>query len=39
MTSVFISYRRVDSPGTTGRLYDFLRQRLYPVLVFRDIYD
>jgi hypothetical protein len=39
MPGVFISYRRSDSRGTTGRLYDFLKQRLSPVQVFRDIYD
>lgn len=34
---VFISYRREDSAGHTGRLYDFLRPRLGEANVFLDL--
>lgn len=37
MSGVFISYRREDSRGSAGRLYDDLRDRLGKGLVFRDI--
>src|SRR5689334_19891143 len=34
---IFISYRRDDSSGHAGRLYDALRNRLGDDRVFRDI--
>jgi tetratricopeptide (TPR) repeat protein len=37
MVDVFISYRRDDSAGTTGRVYDALVRRLGARHVFRDI--
>src|SRR3954452_22224139 len=39
MTSVFISYRRDDASGATGRLYDALLHdvRLPPDAVFMDV--
>lgn len=37
MPGVFISYRRQDSAGHTGRLFDRLRARLGPGRVFMDI--
>ena len=37
MSAVFISYRRGDSAGHTGRLYDHLRERFGKDLIFRDI--
>lgn len=36
MSSVFISYRRADSVGSTGRLYDLLSRRIGRRRVFRD---
>ena len=35
--TVFISYRREDSPGHAGRIYDRVRGRLGPEQVFWDI--
>ena len=37
MRGVFVSYRREDSAGHTGRLYDRLRAELGPDRVFMDI--
>lgn len=37
MSSVFISYRRKDSAGTTGRLYDYLKANLKEKAIFLDI--
>jgi TIR domain len=37
LSGVFINYRREDSGGHAGRLYDRLRQRYGPDHVFRDI--
>lgn len=37
MSAVFISYRRGDSSGHTGRLYDHLRERFGQETIFRDI--
>jgi ankyrin repeat protein len=37
MSAVFISYRRSDSGGWSGRLYDRLRERLGPTAVFYDV--
>jgi TIR domain len=34
---IFVSYRRDDSPGTTGRLFDRLRQRFTRSRIFMDI--
>ena len=34
---IFVSYRRDDSPGTTGRLFDRLRQRFSRSRIFMDI--
>jgi|GEM_PF-2586680 len=36
---VFVSYRRHDTPGYAGRLYDYLVRRLGPEGVFMDIDD
>ena len=33
---VFLSYRRADSAGHTGRIFDRLATRLGPELVFMD---
>lgn len=38
MPAIFISYRREDSAGVAGRLFDHLRQRFGEKNVFRDIY-
>jgi hypothetical protein len=35
--AIFISYRRQDSPDTTGRIYDRLAQRFGQDSVFKDI--
>ncbi|EPX59281.1 hypothetical protein D187_003185 [Cystobacter fuscus DSM 2262] len=37
MARIFVSYRRDDSPGHTGRLYDHLVTHFGEKLVFRDI--
>src|SRR5262245_49132347 len=37
MPGVFISYRREDSPGHAGRIYDRLRSRFGPDVVFMDV--
>jgi len=37
LSGVFINYRREDSGGHAGHLYDRLRQRYGPDRVFRDI--
>lgn len=37
--SVFISYRRADSEGQAGRLYDALAQTFGKSQVFRDVYN
>jgi hypothetical protein len=37
LSGVFINYRREDSGGHAGRLYDRLRQHYGPHRVFRDI--
>jgi hypothetical protein len=37
MSGVFISYRREDSPGHAGRIFDRLRTRLGSDLVFMDV--
>ena len=37
MAGVFISYRRADSAGWTGRIYDRLTDRLGPDRVFVDV--
>ncbi|QRN94458.1 toll/interleukin-1 receptor domain-containing protein [Archangium violaceum] len=37
MARIFVSYRREDSPGHTGRLYDHLVAHFGEQLVFRDI--
>ena len=37
MPAIFISYRREDSSGHTGRIYDGLRERFGEDCVFRDI--
>ncbi|WP_257461482.1 toll/interleukin-1 receptor domain-containing protein [Archangium lipolyticum] len=37
MARIFVSYRREDSPGHTGRLYDHLVAHFGERLVFRDI--
>jgi hypothetical protein len=34
---IFISYRRSDSPGTTGRLHDVLSDKLGDDALFRDV--
>ena len=38
MAGVFISYRREDSPGHAGRLFDGLRARFGPDVVFMDVH-
>ena len=38
MAGVFISYRREDSPGHAGRVFDALRARLGSDLVFMDVH-
>jgi hypothetical protein len=37
MAGVFISYRREDSPGHAGRIFDRLRARFGPGVVFMDV--
>ena len=37
MAGIFISYRREDSSGQSGRLYDRLCERFGPARVFRDV--
>ena len=37
MSRIFISYRREDSAGWTGRLADRLKERFGPVSIFIDI--
>jgi hypothetical protein len=37
MSRIFISYRRDDSAGYAGRLYDYLCDRIGPQHIFRDI--
>ncbi|GAB4572982.1 MAG: hypothetical protein Kow0077_13950 [Anaerolineae bacterium] len=37
LTRIFISYRRADSAGHAGRLYDHLVQRYFPGQVFMDV--
>lgn len=37
MTKIFISYRRDDSAGYTGRLYDYILQHFEESKVFRDV--
>jgi len=37
MSSIFISYRREDSAGHAGRLFDYLRQRSEVGTVFMDV--
>lgn len=37
MAHIFISYRRDDSAGHTGRLVDWLAERFRPELIFRDL--
>lgn len=39
MANVFMSYRRDDSPGTTGRLYDWLVRKYRKEHVFKDVYS
>lgn len=39
MSTIFISYRRGDSAGHTGRLFDVLRNKFGKASVFRDIDD
>lgn len=39
MTRIFISYRRQDSPSTTGRIYDKLESVFGSDRVFRDLND
>lgn len=34
---IFISYRRDDSAGTTGRLFDRLTQQFGPGQIFMDV--
>jgi hypothetical protein len=34
---IFLSYRRVDSTDTTGRIYDWLKQHFGGRVVFRDL--
>ena len=36
---IFIAYRRDDSQGFAGRIYDRLAQHFGPDAVFRDIND
>jgi hypothetical protein len=38
MAGVFISYRREDSPGHAGRIFDNLRARLGSDVVFMDVH-
>jgi len=38
MAGVFISYRREDSPGHAGRIFDSLRARLGSDVVFMDVH-
>jgi hypothetical protein len=38
MAGVFISYRREDSPGHAGRIFDCLRTRLGSDVVFMDVH-
>jgi len=38
MAGVFISYRREDSPGHAGRIFDHLRVRLGADVVFMDVH-
>lgn len=35
--SIFISYRKADDPGFTGRLYDRLKDKFTPARVFMDV--
>ncbi len=35
-TSIFINYRRADSIGTAGRIYDRLAQKLGKQRIFMD---
>jgi hypothetical protein len=37
MSRIFISYRRGDSRGSAGRLYDDLEERFGKDVVFRDL--
>ena len=37
MSGIFISYRRDDSSGHTGRLLDWLAERFNHDLIFRDL--
>jgi hypothetical protein len=39
MRGIFISYRRDDTAGYAGRLFDFLRERLGDDRVFMDVTD
>jgi hypothetical protein len=39
MRGIFLSYRRDDSAGYAGRLFDFLRERLGEDRVFMDVTD
>ena len=36
-TNIFISYRRDDSPGNVGRLYDSLTAYFSPHYIFMDL--
>ncbi len=36
MSKIFISYRRKDSAGTTGRLYDYLKANFKEEDIFLD---
>jgi hypothetical protein len=39
MSRIFISYRRADSAGYAGRLYEHLSRCLEPTALFMDIDD
>jgi TIR domain len=36
---IFLNYRRNDSTGTVGRIYEWLQARLSPEQVFLDVYN
>jgi len=39
MSRIFISYRRLDSPWESGRIYDYLKERFGRDFIFKDVND
>ena len=37
MSKIFICYRREDTQGTTGRIYDYLEREFGKGRVFKDV--